>query len=565
VFGRFASELSSATKARFRDETNALMHQRVFAVLIVGVTLIPLFSFLDLVSVREHFLPFLRYRIVCALVFVVMIGLHGRPYFRERPYPLAVTMYVAAGGMISLMNVTMGGYGSFYYPGMILVLITCSVILPLTAFQAFLMALLTYLIYVVPILFFNQPRNLDVFYTNNFFFISFMLVSVLQCWEETRLRVRRFNMRLELEYYTHHLEEEVEKRAKRLEESELRYRDLYDNIVDMVILVNSKGRVILSNPRFYALIGFDEHQAGGMNLIDYIYPDDAENVRKQLLEKLPDINNIRDFEFRLINVLGEVFVVECNAKQIKKQDRHVGFQMVIRDITERKRLEKQLIESYHHIEEARASTILGLAKLAEYRDHSTGAHLERIREYAKIVAVELAKLPKYNDYITSEYIETIYQSSILHDIGKVGIPDAILMKPNKLLPDEFEVIKRHTTFGGDALKAVEQTIQGKSFLTLGKEIAYYHHEKWDGSGYPKGLKGEEIPLSTRIVALADVYDALTSEREYKRAYSHEKAASILVAEKGKHFDPDIVDAFMATQGTFRETRERINLAMGCEN
>ena len=563
MFKRFIAELTPENQAGFRNETNALMHQREFAVLIIGVTLIPLFSFLDLVSVREHFLPFLRYRIICALMFVVMIGLHRTSYFRAQPYPLAVFMYVTAGGMISMMNVTLGGYGSFYYPGIILVLVTCSAILPLTAFQGFIAAITTYMLYIVPIVLFNSPRNLDVFYTNNFFFISFMLISVLKCWEETRLRVRRYNMRLKLEYYNQHLEDEVDKRAKELEESEIRYRDLYDNIVDMVILVNAKGQVIMANPRFYSLIGFDEQEAGGMNLIDYIDPEDIEKVREQLLKKLPNINSIRDFEFRLKNVIGQVFIVECNAKQIKKKDRHVGFQMVIRDITERKRLETQLIESYHHIEAARASTILGLAKLAEYRDHSTGAHLERIREYAKVVATQLAKHPKYEEYITAEYIEAIYQSSILHDIGKVGIPDAILMKPNKLLPDEFEVIKRHTTFGGDALKAVEETIQGKSFLTIGKEIAYYHHEKWDGSGYPKGLKGEQIPLSTRIVALADVYDALTSAREYKPAYSHEKAASILLEEKGKHFDPDVVDAFMATQETFRQIREKINLDLGC--
>lgn len=543
------------------------MHQRVFAVLLVGITLIPLFSLLDLVAVREQFQTFFIFRLICSLLFFCLLVCHHTRFGKNRPFVIAVMMYLFAGGMISLMVVNLGGYSSSYYVGLLLVLITCSVILPLSTRQALFMALLTYLIYIVPVLIFCKAdaNGLKLFYSNNFFFLSFMLVTILQCWEETTLRARRFNLKVQLEFYACHLEDEVDKRAKKLEESELRYRELYENIVDMVILVNKTGRIIMANPRFYTLIGFDEAQDGGMALIDYIHHDDYENVRRQLLEKLPDIETIHDFQFRLVNVLGEVFDVECNAKQIKKQTSHVGFQMVIRDITERKKLERRLIDSYTELQEARASTILGLAKLAEYRDHSTGAHLERIREYAKIITSELSRHPKYSTYITREYIEDIYQSSILHDIGKVGIPDAILLKPSKLLPEEFEVIKRHTTFGGDALKSVEKTINGESFLTIGKEIAYHHHEKWDGSGYPRGLRGEQIPLSTRIVALADVYDALTSKREYKKAYSHEEATAILLTEKGRHFDPDIVDAFIISQHKFRYMRKKINHDMMCEH
>ncbi|MBU1168514.1 MAG: PAS domain S-box protein [Proteobacteria bacterium] len=567
MFKWLAQTIPDECGKRFEEETKALMHQRVLVVILLGITLIPFFSLLDLVAVPERFLPFLVYRLICALLYGVMIVFHQARYCKDHPFILAVITYLPASCLISLMVVEMGGYGSFYYPGLILVLIACSMIIPLNTQQSIGLATLVYLIYVVPVVLFTHPygNDLNVFYTNNFFFISFMLITVVQCWNDTRLRIHTFDLRLKLEYYAHNLEEEVDKRAKKLEESELRYRELYEHIVDMVILVNKNGRVIMANPRFYSLVGFAESQAGGMSLIDYVHPMDYDKVRESLLEKLPGIESIKDFQFRLVNVMGEVFNVECNATQITKQGRHVGFQMVVRDITERKRLENQLIESYLDIQHARASTILGLAKLAEYRDHSTGAHLERIREYSKIIADELSKDPKYRGYITDEYIEAIYQSSILHDIGKVGIPDAILLKPGKLLPEEFEIIKCHTTFGGDALKSVEATVHGKSFLTIGKEIAYHHHEKWDGTGYPKGLKGEEIPLSTRIVSLADVYDALTSKREYKLAYSHEEAARILILEKGRHFDPDVVDAFMAKCNTFRILREKINQDMGCEH
>jgi len=227
------------------------------------------------------------------------------------------------------------------------------------------------------------------------------------------------------------------------------------------------------------------------------------------------------------------------------------------EIKQERHLNEQLLVSNKSLFNARAATIFGLAKLAEYRDEDTGAHLERIREYTKVIAEELARNPKYRDYITHEYIEDIYISSILHDIGKVGIEDSILLKPGKLTPEEFEIVKRHSAMGGDALKAADSRMEGRSFLTLGMEIAYYHHEKWDGTGYPKGLKGEEIPLSARIVALADVYDALTSNRPYKNAFPHEKARDIIVKDRGKHFDPDVVDAFLVHEADFMMIRQKI--------
>ena len=227
-------------------------------------------------------------------------------------------------------------------------------------------------------------------------------------------------------------------------------------------------------------------------------------------------------------------------------------------INNRKKLEMDLIESYKKLQNARTATILGLAKLAEYRDEGTGTHLERIREYAKMAASEMAKLPKYRKYITKEYIDDIYQSSILHDIGKVGIPDAVLLKPGELSSEEFEIIKRHTNLGGDAIKAIESNIEGRSFLYLGKEIAYNHHEKWDGSGYPNGLAGSDIPLSARLVALADVYDALTTKRFYKEAFSHTKAREIIISLKGTHFDPEVVDVFLTLEDEFdRIRREKL--------
>jgi response regulator RpfG family c-di-GMP phosphodiesterase len=276
-----------------------------------------------------------------------------------------------------------------------------------------------------------------------------------------------------------------------------------------------------------------------------------------MISRLPVEQMVKDIQFKIVNKSSKVYEVECNAKCIMKDYQIVGFQLVIRDITVRKKLENDLFESYKKVQSARNATILGLAKLAEYRDADTGAHLERIREYSKILTEDLAKRSEYAGYITPEYIDDIYNSSILHDIGKVGVPDAILLKPGKLTPDEFDIIKRHSALGGDALREVEAKIEGQSFLTLGKEIAYYHHEKWDGTGYPRGLKGDQIPLSARIVALADVYDALTSKRVYKEAFSHQAAKEIIVESSGTHFAPDIVDAFLKNEHEFRRIREEL--------
>ena len=199
----------------------------------------------------------------------------------------------------------------------------------------------------------------------------------------------------------------------------------------------------------------------------------------------------------------------------------------------------------------RNASILGLAKLAEFRDNDTGQHLIRIQKLSAMIATQLAKRSAYSKYITPDYINDLYISSILHDIGKVGINDSILLKPGPLTPEEFLIIKQHPQIGAEVISEIDKHIEGRSFYSLGREIALYHHEKWDGSGYPEGLKGKDIPLSARITALADVYDALISMRPYKTPSSHEDAVKIICDGRGSHFDPDIVDAFLEIADDFK--------------
>ncbi len=204
--------------------------------------------------------------------------------------------------------------------------------------------------------------------------------------------------------------------------------------------------------------------------------------------------------------------------------------------------------------EGRDMMIFSLAKLAESRDEDTGTHLERIREYSKVLATELMSWPKFENVVDAQFVELIYMTSPLHDVGKVGIPDSVLLKPGKLTPDEFEVMKRHTLIGGDTLNASAQAHPEASFLKMALDITLKHHERWDGTGYPFQLKGEEIPLSARIVAVADVYDALTTKRVYKPAFTHETAAEIITKSRGTHFDPDLVDAFANVEDQMRRIR-----------
>lgn len=202
--------------------------------------------------------------------------------------------------------------------------------------------------------------------------------------------------------------------------------------------------------------------------------------------------------------------------------------------------------------ETRDVTIFALARLAESRDTDTGEHLERVQKYCGCLAKYLLAQGMFHGEIDREFIHLIQQTSPLHDIGKVGIPDAILLKPGRFTPDEFEIMKRHTTIGAETLQAALDEYPSVKYLRMARDIALTHHEKYDGTGYPRGLAGNEIPLCGRIVAVADVYDALTTKRVYKDAFSHEQAVQMIGEQAGRHFDPQIVDAFLACSAAFEE-------------
>jgi response regulator RpfG family c-di-GMP phosphodiesterase len=217
----------------------------------------------------------------------------------------------------------------------------------------------------------------------------------------------------------------------------------------------------------------------------------------------------------------------------------------------------QLQRKTDEVSQIRDVTIMAMASLAETRDNETGNHLKRTQNYMRALAMKLRNHPRFRDFLTDDNIESLYKLSPLHDIGKVGIPDAILLKQGKLTPEEFEIMKMHPLLGSNAIAAAESGLPTPNrFLHIAREIANSHHEKWDGSGYPLGLRGNAIPISARLMAVADVYDALISRRIYKKPFTHEEAVAYILQGSGTHFDPDVADAFQAIKEEFRQIADQ---------
>lgn len=241
------------------------------------------------------------------------------------------------------------------------------------------------------------------------------------------------------------------------------------------------------------------------------------------------------------------------------RDRNAELEYLVAERT-RELLSKsqELIHRKQEIIAAQAATITAFCSLAETRDNETGNHIRRTQNYVRELALELRHHPRFANRLNDDLIDLLYRSAPLHDVGKVGIPDAILHKPGKLTTEEWEVMKLHCKLGRDAIAMAEEALASHedSFLRYAREIAYGHHERWDGSGYPEGLSGEAIPLSARLMAVADVYDALITKRVYKPAFSHEMAIEIMARERGKHFDPDIIDVVLTDPERFEDVARR---------
>jgi putative two-component system response regulator len=269
-----------------------------------------------------------------------------------------------------------------------------------------------------------------------------------------------------------------------------------------------------------------------------------------------DCNQSKGFDVGAVDYIFK----PINAELIKKRiHMHCELKM------HRFHLQELVDEKIKELELVQEITIECIANLAEYRDNETGGHIRRTREYIKVLVNELRTYPKFKKHLTDKYVKLLYQSAPLHDIGKVGIPDSILLKPGALTKEEFDIMKYHTLIGKKTLEIADSKMNKESFLHFAIEMAAAHHEKWDGTGYPLGLKGEDIPLIARLMAVADVYDALVSKRIYKDPIAHEEAINIIESGSGKQFDPEIVKAFLKVQNDIKKILEKYKDTINDEN
>lgn len=221
-------------------------------------------------------------------------------------------------------------------------------------------------------------------------------------------------------------------------------------------------------------------------------------------------------------------------------------------------MEKKVEQKTEEIKEIQRNVIVNLASVIECRDSDSGHHVKRTGAYVELIAKGLQKNGIYTDILTDEYIEKLANAAALHDIGKIAVPDNILNKPGRLTKEEFEIIKQHTTIGGALVRETLKGVESEDYMKIAEQIALYHHEKWDGTGYPKQLQEDEIPLCARIMAVADVFDALISRRCYKEAYTLDEAFGIIKDSKGRHFDPKVAKVFLEEREAVEEITKRFN-------
>ena len=332
-------------------------------------------------------------------------------------------------------------------------------------------------------------------------------------------------------------------------------RGILDSSTGVSIIVSDlEENVIFWNSGAENILGYRSEEILGQSILK-LYPrdDQRSGIRSGLLEKLNSgLGSIQEMVTQVSRDGSQVVLSMAVSPMHDSKGNLQGILGLGQDVTERVQLHEQLVDSYKRIRNIQGASIFALAKLAEARDGETGSHLKRLQAYCESLCRQLARRRLYGHIFTEDYTMDLVQCSVLHDIGKLVIPDSILFHPGKFGEDHFEIMKQHALYGGKALEeAAVEAGEGQSYLTLGRDVCYYHHERWDGSGYPFGLKGEEIPLPARVVSVADVYDALTTERRYKPAFTHEDASRVIEKESGRQFDPEIITAFIAVKPDFQ--------------
>ncbi|MGX1085939.1 HD-GYP domain-containing protein [Pseudomonas sp. AP3_22 TE3818] len=346
--------------------------------------------------------------------------------------------------------------------------------------------------------------------------------------------------------------------------------DTPDNLMLMTDLLKDKFRVKAANSGEAALRVLQSNPLPDLILLDIMMPglsghDVARHLQKDpRTRQIPIIfltalasmeNEIQGLELGAVDYITKPISPPLVLARVQTQLKIKAAADFLRDQNDFLELEVQ--RRTREVMAIQDVTIQAMASLAETRDNETGNHIRRTQHYVRLLAELLRDHPRFSQFLNDDSIRQLFRSAPLHDIGKIGIADHILLKPGRFTPEEFEIMKTHTTLGRDAIQRAEDQLGlSVDFLRMAKEIAYSHQEKWDGSGYPQGLVGEEIPMSARLMAVADVYDALISRRVYKAGMPHEQAVEIIRQGRSTHFDPDVCDAFLANAEQFHVIAER---------
>jgi PAS domain S-box-containing protein len=522
----------------------------------------------DLVIAPEYFIEFFIYRIVVAVVGVMLLIANYYDRSHKHALLLGFVGYICCSLAIVTMIHRMGGVASPYYVGLIITITIYSTLAPLTLAQTLGSGFILISFYFITIFFTHSwpPPYPIEFFTKLFFLTCFVLIIATQSWVDTKAHKREYQLRREenkaadeLAGHAVILEEEVLKRSKEQAASEERYHRLFDQIADDVVVIDQNGKILKSNSSFenhYA----DKDAATELSFFDITLERQKNNIKKTIAEMVADQKPLSAYQLCLIKNDKTVIDAEINGNLLIRNEVVVGLLLIVRDISTRKILAEKLIQSLERKKKTETAAILALAKLSEFKDVMADNHLERIREYCKILVAELSNYTGLQEVINSTYKDDIYVACILHDIGKVAIPDHLLGQKTSLQDQELDQIRKHTIIGGDIIKEMEKESEGSGFLSMAKHIAYFHHERWDGKGYPYGLTGREIPLAARIMAVADTYEEMTvGTGEYDDMVTHEDAVVYIENSKGRQFDPIIVEAFLARQQEYNAVRQKFSV------
>lgn len=546
----------------YRKETQSLHHRRVNYIVLGGALMMLLFSLLDYVTVPQLFNTFLHYRVAAAIIGVSLFCVNWYDKNNVYCFWIGFTGFVSVIFTMLLIIQQVGGVFSPYYVGLIVAIALYVTLAPLTVFQTLMAGGVLVGAYVVTISFSQPlapPYLIDLF-SNLFFMVCFVLILATQSWADTLARRGEYMLRKEegattgeLEIQAEKLETEVEKRSIEQGALEERYRQLFNQLADDVVVIDPVGEIVQSNKSFH--FHFSPTVNARVRSFWNIVPEkDRPHLEEILRDLVATGTSIADGKMTLLRGDGTKTDVEVNGSVVTRKDVPQKILLIMRDLSTRKEIELQLIKSLEMKKKTDTSAILVLAKLSEFRDVTPHNHLERIREYCKALAQALSQTSGFKNVMTPTYIEDIYHASILHDIGKVAIPDEYMAGDAPHAEYEKDLIRRHTLIGGDVIREMEEESPGSGFLCMAKHIAYFHHERWDGEGYPYGLSNREIPLAARIVAIADAYEDMTAQVPQGGAEVHNNTVDYITKKSGTQFDPHIVENFLSIQADFDHIR-----------